>query len=132
VTLKKAEELAIKTGMDVFAKLQKDPTQKVDSREFSKSIWVSRNRPADLSGEPFERIFNAKEGGFPLVVSSNIPGSGFAIYKINQIRPGEKSNPNILLQQYQQIGVLTNQAEVSAYLENIKERATVKYLRTNF
>ena len=132
VTLKKAEELAIKTGMDAFAKLQKDPTQKVDSKEFSKSIWVSRNRPADLSGEPFERIFNAKEGGFPMVVSSNIPGSGFAIYKINQVRPGEKANPNILLQQYQQIGVLTNQAEVSAYLENIKERATVKYLKTNF
>jgi len=132
VTLKKAEELAIKSGMDVFAKLQKDPTQKVDSREFSKSIWVSRNRPADLSGEPFERIFNAKEGSFPLVVSSNIPGSGFAIYKINQVRPGEKSNPNILLQQYQQIGILTNQAEVSAYLDNIKDRAAVKYLKTNF
>lgn len=132
VTLKKAEEAAIKTGMDVFAKLQKDPSQKVDSKEFSKSIWVSRNRPADLSGEPFERIFNAKEASFPLVVSSNIPGSGFAIYKINQVRPGEKSNPNVLLQQYQQIGILTNQAEVSAYLDNIKDRATVKYLKTNF
>jgi hypothetical protein len=132
VTLKKAEEAAIKTGMEAFAKLQKDPTQKVDSKEFSKSIWVSRNRPADLSGEPFERIFNAKESSFPSVVSSNIPGSGFAIYKINQVRPGEKSNPNVLLQQYQQIGILTNQAEVSAYLDNIKDRATVKYLKTNF
>ncbi len=132
VSLKKAEEAAIKAGMDVFAKLQKEPSQKVDSKDFSKPIWVSRNRPADLSGEPFERIFNAKEGSFPLVVSSNIPGSGFAIYKINQVRPGEKSNPNILLQQYQQIGVLTNQAEVSAYLDNIKDRATVKYLKTNF
>jgi peptidyl-prolyl cis-trans isomerase D len=132
VTLKKAEEAAIKTGMEAFAKLQKDPTQKVNSKEFSKSIWVSRNRPADLSGEPFERIFNAKESSFPSVVSSNIPGSGFAIYKINQVRPGEKSNPNVLLQQYQQIGILTNQAEVSAYLDNIKDRATVKYLKTNF
>ncbi|SMC72211.1 peptidylprolyl isomerase [Polynucleobacter kasalickyi] len=132
VALKKAEEAAIKAGMEVFAKLQTDPTQKINSKEFTKPIWVSRNRPADLAGEPFERIFNAKEDALPKVVSSNIPGSGFAIYKINQVRPGEKSNPNVLLQQYQQIGVLTNQAEIAAYLENIKDRSTVKFLKSSF
>ncbi len=132
VTLKKAEEAAIKTGMEVFTRLQKDPSQKIELKEFTKPIWVSRNRPADLSGEPFERIFNAKEASLPQVVSSNIPGSGFAIYKINQVRPGEKSNPNVLLQQYQQIGVLSNQAEVAAYLDNIKDRASVKFLKATF
>lgn len=132
VTLKKAEEAAIKTGMDVFTRLQKDPSQKIEFKEFTKPIWVSRNRPADLSGEPFERIFNTKEASLPQVVSSNIPGSGFAIYKINQVRPGEKSNPNVLLQQYQQIGVLGNQSEVAAYLDNIKDRASVKFLKATF
>lgn len=132
VTQKKAEEAAIQAGMTVFAELQKNPSQKIASKEFSKSIWVSRNRPADLVGEPFERVFGAKETNLPQVVSSNIPGSGFAIYRVNQVRSNNQFDAKVLVEQYKQIGTLINQAETAAYIDNIKDRAAVKFLKTNF
>jgi hypothetical protein len=99
--------------MDAFTKLQSNPNQKIDGKDFSKPTWVSRNKPADLVGEPFERVFGVKENNLPKVVTSNLPGVGFAIYKINQVRAGELVNPNVLLQQQQQIAILSGQAELN-------------------
>lgn len=132
VVQKKAEELAVKEGMATFSNLQKNPTEMISGKAFSKSIWVSRNRPADLTGEPFERVFGVKDTNLPQIVSSNIPGVGLAIYRVNQLREGEKTDPKVAIEQFKQIGQLVNQSELAAYFENIKSRASIKFLKNNF
>jgi hypothetical protein len=129
VTQKKAEEMAINDGTNFAQTLQKDPKAKFSGQDFSKSVWVSRLRPLDLKGEPFEKVFSAKADQLPQFVYANIPGAGLALYRINQVRNAEKSDPKVKIEQFKQIADMNLQNELAAYFANIRDRASVKVLR---
>jgi len=130
VRAKKAEELAVKEGSQLVEKLQSDPTGKMFGKEFSKSVWVSRNKPLDLSGEPFEKIFGVDASKLPQVVSARLPGSGIALYRVNQVRDSKENNPKAQIEQFKQITDLNLQNELAAYFANMKDRFPVKKLKS--
>jgi len=129
VLSKKAEEMAIKMGSNQAEQLQKEPKLKVVGKEFSKPIWVSRVKPLDLVGEPLEKVFGVDPNKLPMVVYAKIPGSGIAIYRINQTRIPTQ-DPKIQIEQYKQIAELNLQNELAAYFSNMRERHTVKILKS--
>ena len=129
VSSKKAEEIAIKMGSDQAEQLQKEPKMKVSGKEFSKPIWVSRVKPLDLSGEPLEKVFGVDPNKLPMVVYAKIPGSGIAIYRINQTR-SPSQDPKIQIEQFKQIAELNLQNELAAYFSNMRDRHTVKILKS--
>ncbi len=130
VRAKKAEEMAVKEGTQFLEKLQSDPQAKLQGKEFSKSIWVSRNKPLDLSGEPFEKIFGVDASKLPKVVSAKLPGSGIALYRVNQVRESKENNPKAQIEQFKQIADLNLQNELAAYFANMKERFPVIKLKS--
>ncbi len=130
VQLKKAEELAVIEGNQAAEKLQKDPLAKLAGKEFSKSVWISRNKPLDLSGEPFEKIFGVDPSKLPQVVSAKLPGSGVALYRVNQVRESKENNPKVQIDQFKQIADLNLQNELAAYFTNMKDRFPVKKLKS--
>jgi hypothetical protein len=130
VRLKKAEDLALKNGNTNFDNLIKDPNTKIQGKEFSKSFWVSRIKPLDLSGEPFDKVFNVDTSKLPIVVNAKIPGSGIAIYRINQIRPSQEVNTKAQIELTKQIAELNIQNELSAYFANMRTNSQVKILKS--
>ena len=129
VSSKKAEEMAIKIGSDQAEQLQKDPKMQVSGKEFSKPIWVSRVKPLDLAGEPLEKVFGVDPKELPKVVYAKIPGSGIAIYRINQTRSSSQDS-KVQIEQFKQIAELNLQNELSAYFANMRDRHTVKLLKS--
>jgi len=130
VRAKKAEEMAVKEGSQLVEKLQSEPNAKLPGKEFSKSVWVSRNKPLDLSGEPFEKIFGVDPNKLPQVVSAKLPGSGIALYRVNQVRESKENNPKAQIEQFKQIADLNLQNELAAYFSNMKDRFPVKKLKS--
>jgi hypothetical protein len=130
VRSKKAEEMAVKEGSQLVEKLQSEPNAKLPGKEFSKSVWVSRNKPLDLSGEPFEKIFGVDPTKLPQVVSAKLPGSGIALYRVTQVRETKENNPKAQIEQFKQIADLNLQNELAAYFSNMKERFPVKKLKS--
>jgi len=128
--VKKAEEMAAQDGLQMVEQLQKDPKAKLVGKEFSKSVWVSRNRPLDLTGEPFEKIFGVPTTQLPQVVSAKIPGIGLAIYKVNQIRDAKAGDSRAQVEQFKQIAELNLQNELGAYYRNMRDRSPVKVLKS--
>ena len=110
--------------------LEKNPQLKLTGKEFSKSIWVSRNKPLDLQGEPFEKVFAVDPTQLPQVVSAKIPGFGLAIYRINQAREAKDLNPKAAIEQFKQIAELNLQNELAAYYSNMRDRAKVKIYKS--
>jgi hypothetical protein len=130
VKRQKAEELAVKDGQAQLEILSKNPAEKIAGKEFTKSFWVSRNKPLDLKGEPYEKVFGANENELPKVVATALPGSGYAIYRINRTRQDSQKDAKVAIEQFKQIAFLNYQNELDAYLENIRDRAGVKILRS--
>jgi hypothetical protein len=130
VKRQKSEELAVKDGQTQLEILSKNPAEKIPGKEFTKSFWVSRNKPLDLKGEPYEKVFGANENELPKVVATALPGSGYAIYRINRTRQDSQKDAKVAIEQFKQIAFLNYQNELDAYLENIRDRAGVKILRS--
>ena len=130
VRSKKAEDMAVAEGTQSVEKLQNAPLAKLPGKEFSKSVWVSRNKPLDLSGEPFEKIFGVEASKLPQVVSAKLPGSGIALYRVNQVRESKENNPKAQIEQFNQIAELNLQNELAAYFANMKDRFPVKKLKS--
>jgi hypothetical protein len=128
--VKKAEDMAVQDGLQMTEQLQKDPKTKLVGKEFSKAVWVSRNRPLDLSGEPFEKIFGVQVTQLPQVVSAKIPGVGLAVYKVNQVRESKESEPKAQIEQFKQIAELNLQNELGAYYRNMRDRSPVKIIKS--
>ncbi len=129
VQSKKAEEMAVKMGVEQAEQLQKDPQMKVSGKEFTKPFWVSRIKPLDLKGEPFEKVFGAPTNKLPQIVSAKIPGYGIAIYRVNQSRNATQ-DPKIQIEQFKQISELNLQNELAAYFANMRDHHSVKILKS--
>jgi hypothetical protein len=128
--VKKAEDMAVQDGLQMTEQLQKDPKTKLVGKEFSKAVWVSRNRPLDLSGEPFEKIFGVQVTQLPQVVSAKIPGVGLAVYKVTQVRESKVGDPKAQIEQFKQIAELNLQNELGAYYKNMRDRSPVKIIKS--
>jgi hypothetical protein len=63
-------------------------------------------------------------------VSAKLPGSGIAIYRVNQVRESKENNPKTQIEQFKQIADLNLQNELAAYFANMKERFPVKKLKS--
>ncbi len=123
----KAEELAIKMGKDKAELLQ---SEKNIGKEFGRPVWVSRDKPLDLTGEPYARVFGADRDKLPQIVYAKIPGTGAAIYSVNQVRRGSSKDTNTQLGQFKQLSDMSVQNELSAYFSNMRESHTVKMLKS--
>ena len=129
LTEQKAAELAIQAGKTFTEQLRKDPNVQNDKKVFSKPFWVSRIRPLDLKGEPFEQVFSADLKQIPQYVSANIPGSGMAVYRISQFRQPAKMDPNVRIEEFKKIAGLSLQNELASYFANVRDRAKVSVLK---
>lgn len=130
VIAKKAEDTAVTEGTRAAEQFKQDPRSKIAGREFSKAFWISRNKPMDLSGEPFDKVFGADVSQLPQLVTATIPGVGIALYRINQVRAPKDLSPNLQIEQFKQVSELNLQSELGAYFTNMRERSPVKMVKS--
>jgi hypothetical protein len=127
VSLRMAQELAIKTGQERFEALQKNPSE---SAGFSSAKWVSRNKPADLTASGMDAVMSVNSQQLPAVVSAQANDGGFAIYRVNKVQQPSQSDPKLRANQARQVADLSSQAEAAAYFESLKDRAGVKQVNS--
>jgi hypothetical protein len=127
VSLRMAQELAIKTGQERFEALQKNPSE---SAGFTAGKWVSRNKPADLTASGMDAVMSVNSKQLPAVVSAQASDGGFAIYRVNKVQQPSQSDAKLRANQARQVADLSTQAEAAAYFESVKDRAGVKQVNS--
>ena len=125
VSLKMAQDLAIKTGQEKLQALQKNPA---DVAGFGAAKWVSRNKPTDLTGAAIDAVTSVDSTKLPAVVSAEATGGGLAIYRVTKIQQPSKADPKLRASQAQQIAQLGTQSEAATYFDSVRERAGVKQI----
>ncbi|MEY3848046.1 MAG: hypothetical protein RL615_1036 [Pseudomonadota bacterium] len=127
VSLRMAQELAIKTGQERFEALQKNPSE---SAGFTAGKWVSRNKPADLTASGMDAVMSANAKQLPAVVSAQANDGGFAIYRVNKVQKPLQADAKLRTNQARQVADLGAQSEAAAYFESVKDRAGVKQVNS--
>jgi hypothetical protein len=127
VSLRMAQELAIKTGQERFESLQKNPSE---SAGFAAGKWVSRNKPADLTASGMDAVMSVNSKQLPAVVSAQANDGGFAIYRVTKVQQPAQADPKLRANQARQVADLGTQAEAAAYFESVKDRASVKQVNS--
>jgi hypothetical protein len=127
VSLRMAQELAIKTGQERFEALQKNPSE---SAGFTAGKWVSRNKPTDLTASGMDAVMTVNSKQLPAVVSAQANDGGFAIYRVTKVQQPAQADPKLRANQARQVADLSTQAEAAAYFESVKERAGVKQVNS--
>ncbi|MEY4699370.1 MAG: hypothetical protein RIR85_790, partial [Pseudomonadota bacterium] len=125
VSLKMAQDLAIKIGQEKLQALQKNPA---DVAGFGAAKWVSRNKPTDLTGAAIDAVTSVDSTKLPAVVSAEATGGGLAIYRVTKIQQPSKADPKLRASQAQQIAQLGTQSEAATYFDSVRERAGVKQI----
>lgn len=122
VSLKMAQELAVKIGQERYESLKKNPQ---DTSGFGSSKTITRNKPGDLSADAIDAIMGVDVVKLPTFTSST-SSNGYTIYKIIKVQKPTQVDSKLLLTQTQQLAQLTTQSEAASYFDSVKERAGVK------
>jgi peptidyl-prolyl cis-trans isomerase D len=124
VTQMEAASLARKAAEEKLAAL-KGGSEAVG---FSNPKTVSRVKNQDIRPEALGAIMRADTSKLPSYVSVELPGQGFALYRVNKVsQPANVDTARRQAEQQQIAGALA-QLESHAYLEALKKKAKVEIL----
>jgi peptidyl-prolyl cis-trans isomerase D len=117
LTQKKAQALAVEKGT---AALAGDKTQ----INWGKAQSVARMNPGTLPYESLSAVFRTDAKKLPGYVGVELPGVGYALYKVNKVTAGEL--PDELVQALgEQLASIGANAQVSAYRAALRQRYKV-------
>lgn len=125
VTQIEARNLARKAGESKLASLQKSAA---DATGFSAAKVVSRAKQ-DVDGAALAAIMKADVSKLPAFVGVDLPGQGYAIYRINKVTEPAVVDEARRLAEQQQISTALAQEEMLAYIDYLKEKSKVKILQ---
>lgn len=87
---KKAAELAIAEGKRIMADLSAGKDVPV---KWGANLTVSRKKPTGLPFPAMQLVFRAKTAPLPSYAAVEIPGQGYAMFRINRVAPPNVSDP---------------------------------------
>lgn len=123
VTQIEAMKLARKAGESRLASLQKNP----DDVGFGPVKIVSRAK-SDLDSAALIATMKADTSKLPAFVGVDLPGQGYAIYRINKVTEPAVDAARQKTEQ-QQISTALAQQEMIAYIDYVKQKSKIKILQ---
>ena len=119
-----AAKLAIKDGEAKLARLQKG--EAVDLK-WTPSHAIRRSDPQGLAPESVRSIFGADAARLPTYVGTAHAGKGYALYRINSVKPGDnvKDDPRAASLQ-QAYARAVAEEEFAAWLASLRDKHPVK------
>ncbi len=127
VSLRMAQDLAVKTGQDKLQALQKNPNE---ATGFAGAKWVSRNKPTDLTANAMDAVMSVNAQQLPAVVSASGNDGGLVIYRVTKIQQPSQIDAKLRANQARQVADLSTQSEAATYFESVKQRAGVKQINS--
>jgi peptidyl-prolyl cis-trans isomerase D len=127
LTQEKAQALAVERGAANLKALAADA--KAVKIGWSKAQGVSRQKPGELSRESLSAIFRVDADKLPGYAGVELPGAGYALYKVNKVTVGEITDEMVQgagaeLEQF------SAEAQVSAYMTALRQRYKVDINRS--
>ncbi|GHT94330.1 peptidylprolyl isomerase [Betaproteobacteria bacterium] len=117
LTRKKAQALAVEKGVAALA----GDTSKIN---WGKAQKVARLNPGTLTQESLNTVFRADAKKLPAYVGVELPGVGYALYKVNSVAAGEL--PDELAQALgEQLANINAKQQVDAYMAALRQRYKV-------
>lgn len=116
-----AQKLAVKEGEALLAKLKAGE---------DKTAWSGVQRVARLDARAIEPaavgpVFRVDAGKLPGYAGVEVPGAGYALYKVGKVLPGEALDEARKKPMLQQLTTLSAQEEFQAYLAALRARYKV-------
>jgi len=125
VSLQLAEKLATTAAAERFAALQKDPK---NTAGFSAAVWISRNKPVNLSAESLDAVMAADAAKLPVPLSIANTGAGTTLYVVGEVRPAAALDPKVQQAQAQQINQMAAQVDFASFMMHWRDSAGVKMI----
>jgi peptidyl-prolyl cis-trans isomerase D len=117
-----AQTLAVKDGETRLAALQNGE----DKQSWSASKTVSRSDPRQIPPAAAPVVFRMNAGKLPGYAGVAIPGTGYALYRLNRIEPGPAIDAANRKAAQGQLANLASQEEISLYLTALRARYKVE------
>ncbi|MFZ1246077.1 MAG: peptidyl-prolyl cis-trans isomerase, partial [Azonexus sp.] len=119
---KEAQVLAAKDGEARLAALKKGD----DKLTWGTSRTVSRLDARQLPAPAAQSVFRMDTGKLPSYTGVELPGAGYALYKLIKVEAGEKLDDTSKQGMLKQLGNLVAQEEVQLYLAALRSRYKVE------
>ena len=119
---KEAQVLASKDGEARLDALKKGE----DKLTWGAAKSLSRMDARQLPGPVAQAVFRMETGKLPSYTGVELPGSGYALYKLSKLDAGEKLDDTRKQGLFKQLGTLVAQEEVQLYLAALRSRYKVE------
>jgi len=119
---KEAQALAAKEGAERLAALNKGE----DKLNWGAAKTVSRLDHRAISPAEAQAVFRLETAKLPAYTGVELPGSGYALVKLNKIVPGDKIDEATRKGMTQQLGNLMAKEEIQLYLAALRARYKVE------
>lgn len=120
-----ARKLAEKAADDKVTALK----TKDDTAGFGDAQTISRVKQNGLNPVILQTVMKADTSKLPAFVKVELPGVGYAVYRINKVGQPANSDPSRAAAIQQQLAQTLAKQEEESYLEALKAKAKVKILR---
>ena len=117
-----AQVLAIKDGESRLAALRKGD----DGLSWAAAKTVSRMDARQLAPQAAQSVFRMETGKLPAYTGVELPGIGYALYKLNKVSAGEQLDAATKQGMLKQLGNLVAQEETRHYLDALRSRYKVE------
>ncbi|MES2935823.1 MAG: peptidylprolyl isomerase, partial [Pseudomonadota bacterium] len=128
VTQIEAAKLANKAGEAKLATL-KAAVATADANGFSEVKIISRSKNAGLNGSAVNELMKIDTSKLPAYLGLDLPGQGYAIYKVIKINSPAKLDATHLQAEQQKTTNALAQQELAAYVEVLKKKAKVRIMK---
>jgi peptidyl-prolyl cis-trans isomerase D len=125
VTMEEAVKLAKKAGEAKLAAVQKSG----DTTGFAAAKLVSRSKADGINGAAVPNIMKADASKLPAYAGVDMPGMGYAIYRINKVQQPAEIDVARRKAEEEKIGSILSQQEMYDYIDVLKQKAKVKILK---
>jgi peptidyl-prolyl cis-trans isomerase D len=122
VKRKKAAELAIAEGKRIMAELSAGKEVPV---KWGANLTVSRKKPAGLPFPAMQLVFRAKTAPLPSYAAVEIPGQGYAMFRINRVAPPNVSDPTERKRYSEDANQMMAEEEQKVFLSALRASAKV-------
>ena len=127
VTQEEAAKLARAAGEKKLAEVKASG----DAAGFGEAKVVTRTKEPPFNQTAAIAVLKADVSKLPAYVGVDVPGTGYAVYRIGKVAQAEKPDLARRAQEQQQITNAIGQEEMYSYVEALKQKAKAKVLAKN-
>jgi peptidyl-prolyl cis-trans isomerase D len=120
-----ADKLASAAGAAKLAALKTTP----DATGFAEATKVSHTKPSTYNPLAVPAVMKADTSKLPAFVGVEVPGMGYAVYRINKVETPATPDAARRQGEQQQIGNMLAAQEMRGFIDLLKEKAKVKIIK---